>query len=253
MFVFAICLISKQVCRDWARVEMLLNGTLESIFNSKNKSFKVYIACHEIPETSYNNDPRLEYIQVDFPPMMGNNRPMVDKILKYKAIGVRAKQEHDECYLMLMDADDLVSNRLVDYVYRKPDKYGYAITKGFEYDFDKKKISTCPRFNLLCGSSIILHVYSDDLPDQLNVDDDLGDTYYETIIYNGHRESFSISKDIYNRPLRKIPFRAGIYIINNGENHTNRTSNIGVRRKLLRFLLPQKEPGKSIKEEYSLY
>src|SRR5262249_8943705 len=79
MVNFIIPLKSRSVAADWALVVRMLENTLRSIFNQTVQDFRVGIACHEIPETSFDNDPRLEFICVDFPPPLSLLERNVDK------------------------------------------------------------------------------------------------------------------------------------------------------------------------------
>jgi len=249
MFYFAVPLISKQACHDWGQVESLLNETLGSILNSTSQNYKILIACHDVPNTQYNDSNKIKYLQAGFPPLMGQNKPMLDKIFKLKMIGLEIQKNNNDCFVMLMDADDLVSNKLVEYVNKDQDNYGYYIYKGYELDYSLKRLRYCPRYHRLCGSSIILRVSKCDLP--VLLDQKKEDNYFNKMIYVGHRYCEPISKSL-NRPLKKIPFAAGVYIINNGENHSVLTNNIGIRRRIVRALTPTFPLNNKIQNEFGI-
>jgi hypothetical protein len=249
MFYFAIPLISKRASRDWGQVESLLNGTLGSILNSTSQNYQILIACHDVPNTQYNNSNKIKYLQAEFPPLMGQNRPMLDKIFKLKMIGLEIRKNTNNCFIMLTDADDLVSNKLVEYVNIDQDNYGYYIYKGYELEYSLKRLRYCPRYHRLCGSSIILRISESDLP--VSLDQKEEDNYFNKMIYAGHRYCEPISKSL-NRPLKKIPFAAGVYIINNGENHSALTNNIGIRRRIVRALTPTFPLNNKIQNEFGI-
>jgi len=249
MFYFAVPLISKQACHDWGRVESLLNSTLGSILNSTSQDYKVLIACHDIPNTQYNDNNKINYLKAEFPPLMNQNKRMLDKIFKLKMIGLEIQKNEDDCFVMLMDADDLISNNLVEYINKDGNSYGYYIYKGYELNYSSKRLRYCPRYNRLCGSSIILRVSKYDLPTSLDQYEE--DNYFNKMISVGHRYCEPISKSL-NRPLKKIPFAGGIYIINNGENHTVLTKNIGIQRRIARFLMPTFNLYNKIKNEFGI-
>ena len=68
MIAFIIPIKSKTISSDWTNFLRLLNRCLNSVCNQSNTNFNVYIACHEIPETKFKDDSRVEFLQVDFPP-----------------------------------------------------------------------------------------------------------------------------------------------------------------------------------------
>lgn len=78
---------------------------------------------------------------------MGQNRPQLDKIFKLKTICLELQENNDDYFVMLMDADDLVSNKLIEYVDKGQDKYGYYIYKGYELDYVTKRLRYCPCYN----------------------------------------------------------------------------------------------------------
>ncbi len=244
MFYFAIPLISRQASHDWSAVESLLTDTLASILHSTTRDFRVLIACHDVPDTPYNADDKVKFLQVAFPPLMGRNRPMLDKIHKLRTAALEARQSGPG-YIMLMDADDLISKRLVEYVLADQDPYGYVISKGYELDYATGRVKWCPRYHLLCGSSVIAKVSLDDLPQSLEDEH----SYFSSMIQGGHRMCEARSRDM-GRPLRRIPFPAGMYIINNGENHSKRTHNIGTMRKIVRFLTPSIRVNERLRDEF---
>ena len=65
MLVFCIPLRSKEVSKDWNKVSLLFNRTLESIYNQTNANFKVFVACHQIPTLNQTYDDRVRFIVVN--------------------------------------------------------------------------------------------------------------------------------------------------------------------------------------------
>jgi hypothetical protein len=94
-----------------------------------------------------------------------------------------------------------------------------------------------------------MKVSEGDLPDSLERQED--ENYFNKMIYQGHRMCEPISRT-FNRPLKKIPFPADVYIVNNGENHSKRTSNIGIKRKIIRFLTPSFKVDDKFSNEFGI-
>ena len=90
---FGIPLKSKKVSASWSRVTELLENTLRSIFNQVDPDFRVFVACHEIPDVSYREDSRLEFLPVDFPRPLYRIEHYPDKYRKREVIAARIRRE----------------------------------------------------------------------------------------------------------------------------------------------------------------
>jgi hypothetical protein len=115
-------------------------------------------------------------------------------------------------YLMLLDSDDLVSNRLAEFVMQRDNKRGYVVDQGYIYDAHLRRLTRVCDFDRICGSSAILYLSPADCRDpQFSWREYVGDTW--------HAEFRTTSADL-GRPLEPLPFPAAIYVANNGENHS---------------------------------
>lgn len=247
MFI-GIPLKSKKVSSDWSRVTELFNNTLRSVFNQIDPNFKVFVACHEIPETPYGDDPRLEFLPVDFAPPRWRVERNVDRYRKREVIASRVRQEGGG-YIMLLDADDLVSNRLVKFVHDDQAPYGYVVQKGWELNYERRKISRAPAFHRLCGSCAIINWDEEDLPRFPSAPESCR---FRDFIDNNNHPAWASASASQGRPLQPLPFRGVIYVWNNGENFSVAKGNVGARRRLLRFLMPSNRLSAKIIEEFAL-
>lgn len=244
---FGIPVASKRVLADWDHSTKLLEGTLRSILNQTDPELKVLIACHEVPEVSMGDDPRLEFIPVDFPPPIFNNEWMVDKHRKREIIGARLR-ELGGGYLMYVDSDDLVSNKLVAFVHQDRAPYGYVIDKGYELDYNRRKIRTCPRLHFLSGSCAIVKCEVADLPQHPLAQE--GSPFRKLLNTNHPRWPDYLAG--LGRPLQPVPFRAVVYLWNHGANMSALLGNVGPRRALLRLLQRGRTPGPAVVEEFGI-
>lgn len=222
MLAFIVPVKSKVVSSDWPAVSRLLNRCLNSICNQTNPNFKVVVACHEIPETNFTNDPRIEFLKVDFsPPVLKNNEgdrwiKEADKGKKIKFAADYAKSQGAK-YVMTVDADDCISNKICDYVHKnaKDSIAGWYVKKGYLYPEGKKySYLNFKNFNAVCGSCVIIK------PE--HIDYMYGDNFW----FDHERTDFD--KGISLLPL---PFPGALYSMLNGTNHVldrqemkNRTS-----------------------------
>lgn len=136
--IFCIPLKPKAKCSDWLRVCNNLSRTLESIKNQAGwNDNKVIIACHERPILKIEGV-NIEYVLADWDVKDVIGKKYKDKSLKLKKLGV-ALQRHVNEYVMLLDADDLVSRNLSNFVHETAHDHGYCVERGYTFDVKNKK------------------------------------------------------------------------------------------------------------------
>lgn len=151
---------------------------------------------------------------------------------------------------MLVDSDDIVSNRIAEYVNAHPgqtgflSRYGYIYNDGFSY---MKRILALHR---ICGSCSIVNYSVEDLPDSMpqNLwDDSLKEKW---IIRKSHRIIPDYLKK-QGRALKEIPFPTTIYVRNTGDNHSMLSgSDLNWKRKIELFLRRRTKIGGDIGKEF---
>lgn len=67
MIYFGIPLRSKKASNDWENVIRVFNRTLESVYRQTDPEFRIFVACHDIPELYGKYDSRLEFLISDQP------------------------------------------------------------------------------------------------------------------------------------------------------------------------------------------
>lgn len=93
MIYFLIPLRSKAASVDWNHVTRQFNRTLESCYNQTKPEFKVFVACHEIPELNQSYDERVKFIQVSIPTPQNPKEMMHDKAYKLYTLTYHARKE----------------------------------------------------------------------------------------------------------------------------------------------------------------
>ncbi|MFS4457204.1 glycosyltransferase family A protein [Maribacter sp. 2304DJ31-5] len=213
MLTFVVPVKSKSVASDWVKFSQLFERTLKSICNQTDSNFKVVVVCHEIPDINYTCE-NIHFIHPDFqPPSKENISPQeyfinkrIDKGNKIKHGVAYASKKFNTDYVMLVDSDDFVSNKVVSFVNSSANKLpGWYVGNGYlSFSWKNVLVVTKKKFNYLCGSSVIVkpnlikHFFD---KDKIN-------------LYFDHRLTTLDS----NIELQKVPFPAGIYNIGNGEN-----------------------------------
>ena len=259
MLLFIIPIKSKKVTGSWQYFERLYHRTLLSIANQTSPNFRIISVCHEKPNVNFD-DSRLEYLFVDFPPpeLIGNkehdiNLKEADKANKIIA-GAKHAEQYNPDYIMVVDADDCISNRITTYVdeHMNETTSGWYFKKGFFYKEGSKFITLNKNnFNTLCGTCTIIK------PELLSG----MFTNNPNIHYNHNVVTFENDKK-----LIPFPIPASIYSMANGENHymstdmiknLNKTNILSLNfiksmiRKIKRYRL--KLLTKKIKREFGLY
>ena len=214
MLTFIVPVKSKKLAADWSAFCKLFERSLRSICNQKNRNFKVIVVCHEIPKIDFESD-KVTYVQVDFkPPTLvkddwDKNRALKegDKAKKIQKGMEHARQSHPE-YVMVVDSDDCVSNKIVSFVAEQNQnapgwfvKKGYYYREGAPYVFLNKHT-----FNNLCGSCIIIR-------------SDLFHYLFRTEPWLYYFHERTELPDEANTQLTPLPFAAALYSMANGENH----------------------------------
>lgn len=130
MIYFGIPLRSKETSNNWDKVTEFFNRTLWSVYNQTDPDFRIIVACHDIPKLKHEFDGRVEFIQVQAPIPHTKEEMMLDKGYKVHTIGMRIR-EYGGGYTMMVDADDLQSNRIAEYVNKHPNENGFLSHNGY--------------------------------------------------------------------------------------------------------------------------
>lgn len=88
---------------------------------------------------------------------------MLDKGYKVHTIGMRIR-EYGGGYTMMVDADDLQSNRIAEYVNKHPNENGFLSHNGYYWHVGDNYIKKGHKFPN--GSSTIVKYSVEDLPDK---------------------------------------------------------------------------------------
>ncbi|MEM8828048.1 MAG: glycosyltransferase family 2 protein [Cyanobacteria bacterium P01_G01_bin.19] len=218
MFVFIVPLKSARVSNCWQKVCKLFERTLRSICQQTNQDFKVICVCHEKPDIDFFH-PAISYLQVDFPIPYWNKKTFiraenhnqcVDKGRKMW-IGLAKASLLNPTHIMFVDADDCISNQLVEFVHQQDYQHnGWYFNRGYEYEEGKDTIFLRQQnFNQKCGTS---YIFRFDLvfPQWIEFEEITRD-------YQRH-QMFGKYLAERGNPLTPLPFPGAIYMTDNQEN-----------------------------------
>ena len=213
-FYFGIPLRSKASSSNWQNVCRLLEYTIKSTLNQTNQQFAALIAGQDEPDTDVLNNSKVTFLKVPFGEPARAEEYWKDQRRKRRLLLAELKARGGG-YLMFLDADDLVSKKLVEFVLRDNNRVGYTITDGFTFGLETRRLrSINTSFHQMCGSSCILFFTTTELPDTYNDDNRYLCDEFE------HHQTFREDALRLGRPLGNVPFRAAIYIRQTGDNQS---------------------------------
>ena len=169
LFAFSIPLIPRHRAKNWQLVLDNLQATLQSMLNQFDRNFVILLASTDeldLPELSHRQVVRVALRENYASHLQGNSHrdQLSDAGIK-RRYNLNAARELGVTYFMHADADDLISNRLVEHVRHERHPIGYAVSQGLILDSRVGKFlmhpgpySQGPSFSNTCGTSIIYNL-----------------------------------------------------------------------------------------------
>ena len=248
MLIFCIPLRSKEVSKDWNKVSLLFNRTLESVYNQTNPNFRVFVACHQVPKLNKAYDDRVQFIVVKtkipitYLDMMGDKDSKI-YTCQNAARKYLVEQNLKGAYFMNVDSDDLISCKIADFVVNKATKQVYTSRHGYIYFEGLTYMKKARRLERTCGSCFVIYLEINQLPH--NDEGYLQNNVDRCPFTPHHSDIWQKLINIKKWSHEYIPFATTIYIVNdvnvsNFANHQvgrNRRIeyNFEIRRKISRY------------------
>src|SRR5262249_18545096 len=165
--VFLIPFASQAVRANWPAGCIYLRQTIRSIRNSDSENYRVVVAGSEELEPEIGFDSKVHFLSFNDPfPSDANYRAALrlDKLAKIDAAWRYAKSNWNPKYVMKLDADDLISSRLVGWLDEVATEAGYLIQYGWLWRSGARYlIQRTEYLDRICGSCLIIR---SDLADQ---------------------------------------------------------------------------------------
>lgn len=209
-------------CNDWAKLKSNLTQTLLSISMQINPNWRAIIVANRGADLPQLPD-KVEVCYVDFPPNQLYQRGQNSKKVFYEAVRLDKGKRvltgmlsvRDTHYYMVVDDDDLISNRLVEFLSQQKIVDGWKVTHGYVWGDGGRMLLINRAFHYLCGTSLIIRADLFNLPSRI---EDLSDDEIKNV-FGSH---IKVIDYFYDRgvSLKALPFHVTIYRVGYGGSHS---------------------------------
>lgn len=220
-----------------------LRQTLKSVHNSTSESYCVVVAGHEPPDFNIETKAKACFLSVDHDIPRHQNAVVsgrLDKLAKIAAAWNYAKSTWNPHYLMKLDADDLISSRLVQWLENFGREPGYLIKHGWLWQSGARHLLQFTEYlDRVCASCLIIR---SDVADQkgpfltevegiqlneASLNFAASDHYSlvpgsgtSTLLLNDSHQRYAAQFAYLGHKLSTLPFRAVIYRIGNPDSNS---------------------------------
>ncbi len=264
MLGFVVPIKPKSVSKDWNYDNLLLERTARSICAQTDQHFRLVIVYNDRPEIKYQH-PNIIFARYPYPSVRVDEIEDLDYVLKYYSREYAAKMMdkgkkiHYGCkkameagcgYMMGIDSDDLISNKLAAFVNKHAanSKAGWRIKKGFIYEENSSILVKKYDIQNINGGT---HIIRKDL---IAIPDFTSNLFWNYNLFEAHGYTYARIRDFHNELLEDYSFFGLIYIVhkNNYSNILQLTKAITLKN-LIKKIVRGKLLSASIRKEYNLY
>jgi len=262
---FVIPIKPKAVSRDWNYDLCLLERTVRSICGQTSSQFKIIIVFNERPEINFSHS-NIMYAHYPFPTAKVDeiedfdsyvvkhyNKEYAEKMMdKGKKIfyGCKIAKENGCDYIMAVDSDDLVSNKLALFVEQNANSgtAGWRINRGYIYEEGSFFVI---KSNNIFGINGSTHIIKSDI---ISIPDFNKNIFWNFNLFEAHGYTLQRLKDFHQKELTNIFIFGIIYIVhkNNYSNIKGLTSMMSFKN-IMRKIIRGKLLSKGICQEFGLY
>ena len=254
---FLIPFASRRTKSRWDIACAQLRQTLKSVRNSTSQSYCVVVAGHEPPDFNIETNAKVCFLSVGHAIPHHEDavvRGRLDKLAKISAAWKYAGLRWNPHYLMKLDADDLVSSRLVQWLESFGCEPGYLIQHGWIWRSGARHVFQSTEYlDRVCASCLIIR---SDIADQegpfltevegsrLNKASSnfaASDHYAlvpgsgtSTLLLNDSHQRYAAQFAYLGQKLSTVPFRAVVYRMGNPDSNS---ASLETGRPTLRMIL----------------
>jgi hypothetical protein len=240
---FLIPFASRRTKSRWDIACAHLRQTLNSVQNSTNESYCVVVAGHETPDFNFESNPRFHFLSVDHA-IPNHEDPVVrgrlDKLAKIAAAWKHATAVWNPHYVMKLDADDLISSRLVQWLENFGGDAGYLIRHGWVWRSGARHIFQGTEYlDRVCASCLIIRsdIAEQEGPfltgvegtrlDEASISFAVTNQYSlvpgsgtSTLLLNDSHQRYAAQFAYLGHRITSVPFKAVVYRTGNPESNS---------------------------------
>lgn len=265
MLAFILPFRPKSQSKDWQKDCALLEATIGSLLNQDSDNYKIFVVYSDTPDLPVLSA-KVSLVHFDHSFVEFENTPDVDSTLSEtdKLIVARRwdkcrkifygckKAKEDGCqYIMSVDSDDLISNKLVSYIYKRileTDIPGFYITKGYLYRPPSKRIIRVDKN--MQGFNGSTHILRSDL---IKIPSFESGGWLDFNLFTSHGWIVSRMKQEHKVDLEPINFPAVIYVAHGGNiSNVNPVSILNLLKYFLKLIIRGRWITKELKQEFAL-
>jgi hypothetical protein len=240
---FLIPFASRRVKSKWDTACAYLRQTLISIQNSSSDNYCIVVAGHEAPDFNIETNAKVYFLSVDHDIPHHEDAVIsgrLDKLAKIAAAWNYAKSRWNPHYVMKLDADDLISSRLVRWLEDAGGQPGYLIKHGWIWRSGARYVIQSTEYlDRVCASCLIIRsdVAEREGPfltevegirfRELSLNFAANDHYSlvpgsgtSTLLLNDSHQRYAAQFAYLRQDLSTVPFRAVVYRIGNPDSNS---------------------------------
>jgi hypothetical protein len=251
---FVIPLISKAAANDWELSSRLLRRTLEALIRQTNPNWCAVVVGNDCP-LFWPEDPRIRFVCCDFPVPKTKEGRYADQKSKVK-LGLIEIRKDSPVFGMRLDADDLVSKKLVYYAEINSAENGWILSKGFVYSEASTRLIYRWNLHMRSASTHVVKFIESDFPKSM----ESPDYAYLSDFWQHQRLAETLGK--VGRSLKFFPWPAVIYVVGHASSNYvvgHASSNMGqeqfigatIKEQIWRRLF-SRQLTKKIRDEFTL-
>jgi len=216
MLTFIVSMRARALSKNWAHHTSLLERTVDAILAQTHPDFEVVIVCHDVPGIRQAGHPKVHMLPVDIPiPQRTNDDMCVDKVLKLSK-GLEWAIPRRSDYVMFVDADDLVSRRLSEFVAAHDGENGWYFHSGYVHTYGDAWVRTHAPHHLICGTGAIVKTSLMRFEKSEFCRGEVANT-----LANAGIDYYLPHLEAQGAPIRPLPFPGAVYIL-----HPDSTSEV---------------------------
>lgn len=264
MIGFIVPIKPKRFSTNWQKETRLLERTLGAMLNQTDTGFKIFIPYTDKPEISFEH-PAITWIPFEMP--FVETKEIVDfesKVKRWMPDPVYVSKMFDKgrkimlackyakeagCnFMMPVDSDDLISNKLAAFVNNSPaDSVGWVLRKGFMHLESLNILIKKKDIFKVNGSTNIINASY--VPDP----DFSSRYYYDFNFFEGHGYLPLRMQEMYNKQQSDLPFVGVVYVIHaDNASHINKILSLKNFKTFAKIALHGKLLNKKIIREFNL-